>query len=158
MAEQDNYYHKVIDDLYAQVVDHDRPRGSQFDYCEDITEKYIDKMSDIELQYWYDTYIAPCGAFTKRHSTMKEEEAGGNVRSEMVQLAQRIRDAGDELHDLAVELADNIARTDPDDTYLDFIMAELEKSDNSTDVAAHLVASGIRAILMFDAVDTTVVN
>ena len=51
---------------------------------------------------------------------MKEE----NVRSEMVQLAQRIRDAGDELHDLAVELADNIARTDPDDTYLDFIMAE----------------------------------
>jgi hypothetical protein len=50
-------YHKVIDDLYEQVVDHDRPRGSQFDYCEDITEKYIDKMSDIELQYWYDTYI-----------------------------------------------------------------------------------------------------
>ena len=59
MAEQDNYYHKVIDDLYAQVVDPDRPRGSQFDYCEDITEQYIDKMSDIELQYWYDTYIAP---------------------------------------------------------------------------------------------------
>ena len=85
---------------------------------------------------------------------MKEE----NVRSEMVQLAQRIRDAGDELHDLAVELADNIARTDPDDTYLDFIMAELEKSDDSTDVAAHLVAYGVRAILMFDAVDTTVVN
>ena len=50
-------YHKVIDDLYEQVVDHDRPRGSQFDYCEDITEQYIDKMSDIELQYWYDTYI-----------------------------------------------------------------------------------------------------
>jgi hypothetical protein len=30
-----------------QVVDHDRPRGSQFDYCEDTTEKYIDKMSDM---------------------------------------------------------------------------------------------------------------
>ncbi len=89
---------------------------------------------------------------------MKEEEAGGNVRTDMVRLARLIRDAGDELHDLAVELADNIARTDPDDTYLDFIMAELEKSDDSTDVAAHLVASGIRAILMFDAVDTTVVN
>ena len=59
MAEQDSLYHKVIDDLYEQNVDHDRPRGSQFDYCEDITEKYIDKMSDIELQYWYDTYIAP---------------------------------------------------------------------------------------------------
>jgi hypothetical protein len=50
-------YHKVIDDLYNQVVDHDRPRGSQFDYCEDITEKYIDKMSDIELVYWHETYI-----------------------------------------------------------------------------------------------------
>jgi hypothetical protein len=50
-------YHKVIDDLYEQVVDHDRPRASQFDYCEDVTEKYIDKMSDIELVYWYDTYI-----------------------------------------------------------------------------------------------------
>lgn len=60
MAEQDSLYHKVIDDLYEQVVDHDRPRGSQFDYCEDITEQYIDKMSDIELEYWYDTYIAPC--------------------------------------------------------------------------------------------------
>ena len=57
MAEQDSLYHKVIDDLYEHVVDHDRPRGSQFDYCEDITEQYIDKMSDIELQYWYDTYI-----------------------------------------------------------------------------------------------------
>jgi hypothetical protein len=57
MAEQDNLYHKVIDDLYEQVVDHDRPRGSQFDYCEDITEKYIDKMSDIELVYWHETYI-----------------------------------------------------------------------------------------------------
>ena len=57
MAEQDNLYHKVIDDLYNQNVDPDRPHGSQFDYCEDITEKYIDKMSDIELQYWYDTYI-----------------------------------------------------------------------------------------------------
>lgn len=81
-----------------------------------------------------------------------------NVRTDMIRLANLIRDAGDELHDLAVELADNIARTDPDDTYLDFIMAELEKSDDSTDVAAHLVASGVRAILMFDAVDTTVVN
>ena len=59
MAEQDSLYHKVIDDLYEQVVDPDRPRGSQFDYCEDITEQHIDKMSDIELQYWYDTYIAP---------------------------------------------------------------------------------------------------
>ena len=81
-----------------------------------------------------------------------------NVRTDMIRLANLIRDAGDELHDLAVELADNIARTDPDDTYLDFIMAELEKSDDSTDVAAHLVASGVRAILMFDAIDTTVVN
>ena len=44
MAEQDS-------------LDHDRPRISQFDYCADTTEKYIDKMSDIELQYWYDTYI-----------------------------------------------------------------------------------------------------
>jgi hypothetical protein len=59
MAEQDSLYHKVIDDLYEQVVDHDRPRGSQFDYCEDTTEQYIDKMSDTELQYWYDTYTAP---------------------------------------------------------------------------------------------------
>jgi hypothetical protein len=50
-------YNKVIDDLYEQVVDHDRPRGSQFDYCEDITKKYIDKMSDIELVYWHETYI-----------------------------------------------------------------------------------------------------
>ena len=78
-----------------------------------------------------------------------------NVRANMVQLARRIREAGDELHDLAVELADNIARTDPDDTYLEFIIAELEKSDDSTDVTAHLVASGVRAILMFDAIDTT---
>jgi len=78
--------------------------------------------------------------------------------NDMTRLAQLIRDAGDELHDLAVELADNIARTDPDDIYLDLIMAELEKSDDSTDVAAHLVAAGVRAILMFDAVDTTVVN
>jgi glutathionylspermidine synthase len=76
-----------------------------------------------------------------------------NVRTEMVQLARLIRDAGDELHDLCVELADNIARTDPDDTYLDFIIAELEKSDDSTDVTAHLVASGVRAMLMFDAID-----
>ena len=78
--------------------------------------------------------------------------------NDMTRLVQLIRDAGDKLHDLAVELADNIARTDPDDIYLDLIMAELEKSDDSTDVAAHLVASGVRAILMFDAVDTTVVN
>jgi hypothetical protein len=81
-----------------------------------------------------------------------------NVRTDMIRLANLIRDAGDELHDIAVELADNIARTDPDDTYLEFIIAELEKSDDSTDVAAHLVASGVRAILMFDAIDTTVVN
>ena len=73
-----------------------------------------------------------------------------NIRSEMVQLARLIRDAGDELHDLTVELADNIARTDPDDNYLDLIIEELEKSDDSADVAAHLVASGVRAILMFD--------
>ena len=59
MAEQDSLYHKVTDDLYGQNVDHDRPRGSQFDYCEDTTEQYIDKMSDTELQYWYDTYTAP---------------------------------------------------------------------------------------------------
>ena len=78
--------------------------------------------------------------------------------NDMARLVQLIRDAGDKLHDLAVELADNIARTGPDDIYLDLIMAELEKSDDSTDVAAHLVASGVRAILMFDAVDTTVVN
>ena len=84
-----------------------------------------------------------------------EEE---NVRSEMVQLAQRIRDAGDELHDLAVELADNIVRTDPDDTYLEFIIAELEKSEDSTDVAAHLVACGVRAIMTFDGISTDVVN
>ena len=76
----------------------------------------------------------------------------------MIRRANLIRDAGYELHDIAVELADNIARTDPDDTYLEFIIAELEKSDDSTDVAAHLVASGVRAILMFDAIDTTVVN
>jgi hypothetical protein len=57
VPEQDSLYHKVIDDLYEQVVDPDRPRGSQFDYCEDITEQYIDKMSDIELKYWYATYI-----------------------------------------------------------------------------------------------------
>ena len=84
-----------------------------------------------------------------------EEE---NIRAEIVRLARLIRDSGDELHDLAVELADNIARTDPDDTYLDFIMAELEKSDDSTDVAALLVASGVRAILLFDSINTTVVN
>lgn len=81
-----------------------------------------------------------------------------NVRTGMARLVHLIRDAGDELHDLAVELADNIARTDPDDTHLDLIMAELEKSDDSTDVAAHLIASGVRAILMFDSIDTTVVN
>lgn len=71
----------------------------------------------------------------------------------MVRLAELIRDAGDELHDLCVELADNIVMTEPDDTYLDFIIAELEKSDDSTDVAAHLVASGVRAIMMFDSID-----
>jgi hypothetical protein len=76
----------------------------------------------------------------------------------MVQLAQRIRDAGDELHDLAVELADNIVRTDPDDVYLEFIINELEKSDDSTDVAAHLVACGVRAIMTFDGISTDVVN
>lgn len=76
----------------------------------------------------------------------------------MVQLARRIRDAGDELHDLAVELADNIVRTDPDDTYLEFIIAELEKSEDSTDVAAHLVACGVRAIMTFDGISTDVVN
>ena len=76
----------------------------------------------------------------------------------MVQLAQRIRDAGDYLHDLAVELADNIVRTDPDDTYLEFIIAELEKSEDSTDVAAHLVACGVRAIMTFDGISTDVVN
>ena len=84
-----------------------------------------------------------------------EEE---NVRADMVQLAQRIRDAGDELHDLCVELADNIARTDPDDVYLEFIINELEKSDDSTDVAAHLVACGVRAIMTFDGISTDVVN
>ena len=57
MAEQDNLYHKVIDDLYEQVVDHDRPRASQFDYCEDTTEKYLDKMSEAELKYWYENFI-----------------------------------------------------------------------------------------------------
>jgi hypothetical protein len=76
----------------------------------------------------------------------------------MVQLAQRIRDAGDELHDLAVDLADNIVRTDPDDVYLEYIIAELEKSEDSTDVAAHLVACGVRAIMTFDGISTDVVN
>jgi len=76
----------------------------------------------------------------------------------MVQLAQRIRDAGDELHDLAVELADNICQTEPDEIYLKFIIAELEKSDDSTDVAAHLVACGVRAIMTFDNMDTSTVN
>jgi hypothetical protein len=76
----------------------------------------------------------------------------------MVQLAQRIRDAGDELHDLAVDLADNIVRTDPDDVYLEYIIAELEKSEDSTDVAAHLVACGVRAIMTFDGIATDVVN
>ena len=76
----------------------------------------------------------------------------------MVQLAQRIRDAGDELHDLAVELADNIVRTDPDDVYLEYIINELEKSDDSTDVAAHLIACGVRAIMTFDGISTDVVN
>lgn len=51
------YYETVVDDLYEQVVDHDRPRSSQFDYCEDITEKYLDKMSMAELKFWHETYI-----------------------------------------------------------------------------------------------------
>jgi hypothetical protein len=85
---------------------------------------------------------------------MDEED----VRTDMVRLAGRIRDAGDELHDLCVELADNIARTDPDDVYLEFIINELEKSDDSTDVAAHLVACGVRAIMTFDNMDTSTVN
>ena len=76
----------------------------------------------------------------------------------MVQLARRIRDAGDELHDLAVDLADNIVRTNPDDVYLEYIIAELEKSEDSTDVAAHLVACGVRAIMTFDGISTDVVN
>ena len=51
------FYEAVVDDLYEQNVDHDRPRSSQFDYCEDITEKYLDKMSMAELKFWYETYI-----------------------------------------------------------------------------------------------------
>lgn len=80
---------------------------------------------------------------------MKEE----NVRSEMVRLARRIRDAGDELHDLVLELADNIARTDPDPDYLLFIIDQLEQSDDSADVAARLVACGAEAMLRFDGLD-----
>ena len=76
----------------------------------------------------------------------------------MVQLAQRIRDAGDELHDLCVELADNILQTNPDDVQLEFIIDELEKSEDSTDVAALLVACGVRAFMIFDNVDTSTVN
>jgi hypothetical protein len=76
----------------------------------------------------------------------------------MVRLAGRIRDAGDELHDLCVELANNIAQTDPDDVHLEFIIAELEKSDDSTDVAALLVACGVRAFMTFDNMDTSTVN
>jgi len=76
----------------------------------------------------------------------------------MVRLAGRIREAGDELHDLCVELADNIAKTKPDDVYLEFIIDQLEKSDDSPDVAAHLVACGVRAILIFDGITTDVVN
>ena len=76
----------------------------------------------------------------------------------MVRLAGRIREAGDELHDLCVELADNIAKTKPDDVYLEFIIDQLEKSDDSPDVAAHLVACGVRAILVFDGITTDVVN
>jgi len=52
-----SFYEAVVDDLYEQVVDHDRPRSSQFDYCEDITEKYLDRMSLAELKFWYETYI-----------------------------------------------------------------------------------------------------
>ena len=51
------YYEAVTDDLYEQNVDQDRPRASQFVYCEDITEKYLDKMSMDELKFWYETYI-----------------------------------------------------------------------------------------------------
>lgn len=76
-----------------------------------------------------------------------------NVRSEMVQLAQRIRDAGDELHDLVLELADNIARTDPNPDYLLFIIDQLEQSDDSADVAARLVACGAETMLRFDGLD-----
>jgi len=42
--------------------------------------------------------------------------------------------------------------------YLEFIINELEKSDDSTDVAAHLVACGVRAIMTFDNMDTSTVN
>jgi len=76
----------------------------------------------------------------------------------MVRLAGRIRDAGDELHDFCVELADNIKRTNPDAVYLEFIINELNKSDDSTDVAAHLVACCVRAIMTFDNMDTSTVN
>jgi hypothetical protein len=89
MAEQDSLYHKVIDDLYEQVVDHDRPRGSQFDYCEDITEQYIDKMSDIELEYWYDTYIAPFRGLHKE--TQHNERQRPNRYDSSRQSHQRCR-------------------------------------------------------------------
>jgi hypothetical protein len=85
---------------------------------------------------------------------MEEED----VRTEMVRLAGRIRDAGDELHDLCVELADNIAKTQPDDVHLEFIIDQLEKSDDSPDVAAHLVACGVRAILTFENMPTDQVH
>ncbi len=78
-----------------------------------------------------------------------------NVRAEMVQLARRIRDAGDELHDLCVELAHNIAKTEPDTDYLLFIIDQLEQSDDSVDVAAHLVACAIQAIMRFEGLDET---
>jgi hypothetical protein len=78
-----------------------------------------------------------------------------DVRADMVRLAGRIREAGDELHDLCVELADNIARTDPNRDYLSFIIGQLEKSDDSVDVAAHLVACGVEAIMRFDDIDDT---
>ena len=73
----------------------------------------------------------------------------------MVRLAGRIREAGDELHELCVELADNIAKTDPDPDYLLFIIDQLEQSDDSVDVAAHLIACGVQAIMRFDGLDET---
>jgi len=55
------YYEAVQDDLYEQNVDPDRPRASQFDYCEDTTEKYLDKMSEAELKFWYENFIKKKG-------------------------------------------------------------------------------------------------
>jgi len=76
-----------------------------------------------------------------------------DVKADMVRLAGRIREAGDELHELCVELADNIAKTGPDPDYLLFIIDQLERSDDSVDVAAHLVACGVQAIMRFDGLD-----